>query len=95
MNFRFREPSCRVFDDNVGIVNAYDMFVDVTKEGKGTNHSWFHSFLSDGDASSAARAVLFASGEQRPQHTSIVVGERNRGNVGTVLKLSRFIAMLR
>ena len=29
-----RQPSCRVYSDTVGIVNAYDMFVGVTKEGK-------------------------------------------------------------
>ena len=34
MNFSFRQPSCRVFGDNVGIVNAYDMFVGQTKDGK-------------------------------------------------------------
>jgi len=43
--------------------------------------------LIDGAASSAARAVLFASCEQRPQYTSIVVGERNRSHVWTALKL--------
>jgi hypothetical protein len=39
-----------------------------------------------GDPSSAARAVLFTS-DERPQHTSIVDGERNSGHVGTVLEL--------
>src|ERR1700756_5094407 len=34
MSFVFRQPSCRVFNDNVGIVNAYDMFMGVTKDGK-------------------------------------------------------------
>ncbi len=34
MNFGFRQPSCRVFDDNVGIVNAYDAFTGVAKDGK-------------------------------------------------------------
>ena len=34
MNFGFRQPSCRVFNDNVGIVNAYDAFTGVTKDGK-------------------------------------------------------------
>ena len=33
-SFGFRQPSCRVYDDNVGIVNAYDMFVGATKDGK-------------------------------------------------------------
>ena len=33
-SFGFRQPSCRVYSDNVGIVNAYDMFMVVTKEGK-------------------------------------------------------------
>src|ERR1700746_3878620 len=30
----FRQPSCRVYGDTVGIVNAYDMFMGATKEGK-------------------------------------------------------------
>ena len=34
MNFGFRQPSCRVFDDTTGIVNAYDMFTGVTTDGK-------------------------------------------------------------
>ncbi len=34
MNFGFRQPSSRVFNDNTGIVNAYDTFTGVTKEGK-------------------------------------------------------------
>jgi uncharacterized protein (TIGR02246 family) len=34
MNFSFRHPSCRVFNDTTGIVNAYDMFTGVTKDGK-------------------------------------------------------------
>jgi uncharacterized protein (TIGR02246 family) len=34
MNFGFRQPSCRVFNDDVGIVNAYDTFTGVTKDGK-------------------------------------------------------------
>ena len=33
-NFGFRQPSCRVYGDTVGIVNAHDMFMGVTKEGK-------------------------------------------------------------
>jgi uncharacterized protein (TIGR02246 family) len=33
-NFGFRQPSCRVFNDTTGIVNAYDMFTGVTKDGK-------------------------------------------------------------
>ena len=33
-SFGFRQPSCRVYNDNVGIVNAYDMFVGATKDGK-------------------------------------------------------------
>jgi len=33
-SFGFRQPSCRVYDDNVGIVNAYDSFVGATKDGK-------------------------------------------------------------
>src|ERR1700756_5693541 len=34
MSFGFRQPSCRVYNDNVGIVNAYDMFMGATKDGK-------------------------------------------------------------
>jgi len=34
MNFGFRHPSCRVFNDTTGIMNAYDMFTRVTKDGK-------------------------------------------------------------
>ena len=34
MSFSFRQPSCRVFNDNTGIVNAYDTFTGVTKDGK-------------------------------------------------------------
>ncbi len=34
-SFGFRQPSCRVYGDTVGIVNAYDMFMGVTKDGKG------------------------------------------------------------
>ena len=33
-SFGFRQPSCRVYGDTVGIVNAYDMFTGVTKDGK-------------------------------------------------------------
>jgi uncharacterized protein (TIGR02246 family) len=34
MSFGFRQPSCRVYNDTVGIVNAYDMFMGSTKDGK-------------------------------------------------------------
>jgi uncharacterized protein (TIGR02246 family) len=33
-SFGFRQPSCRVYNDMVGIVNAYDSFVGATKDGK-------------------------------------------------------------
>ena len=33
-SFGFRQPSCRVYNDTVGIVNAYDHFMGMTKEGK-------------------------------------------------------------
>jgi ketosteroid isomerase-like protein len=33
-SFGFRQPSCRVYGDAVGIVNAHDMFTGVTKDGK-------------------------------------------------------------
>jgi len=33
-SFGFRQPSCRVYNDIVGIVNVYDMFTAVTKDGK-------------------------------------------------------------
>jgi ketosteroid isomerase-like protein len=34
ISFGFRQPSCRVYNDIVGIVNAYDMFTGATKDGK-------------------------------------------------------------
>mgnify|MGYP003394522984 CR=1 FL=1 len=34
MNFGLRQLSCRVFNDNTGIANAYDTFTGVTKDGK-------------------------------------------------------------
>ncbi len=34
MSFGFRQPSCRVLSDTTGIVNAYDSFTGVTKDGK-------------------------------------------------------------
>jgi uncharacterized protein (TIGR02246 family) len=33
-SFGFRQPSCRVYGDTVGIVNAHDVFTGVTKEGR-------------------------------------------------------------
>ena len=33
-SFSFRQPSCRMYSDEVGIVNAHDMFTGVTKDGK-------------------------------------------------------------
>ena len=33
-SFGFRQPSCRVYGDTVGIVNTHDMFTGVTKDGK-------------------------------------------------------------
>jgi uncharacterized protein (TIGR02246 family) len=33
-NFSFRQLSCRVFHDNVGVANAYDTFTGATKDGK-------------------------------------------------------------
>ena len=33
-SFGFRQPSCRVYGNTVGIVNAHDMFTGVTKDGK-------------------------------------------------------------
>src|SRR5215510_3879704 len=33
-SFGFRQLSCRVFNDNTGIANAYDTFTGVTKDGK-------------------------------------------------------------
>jgi hypothetical protein len=41
----------------------------------------FSQVLSKGVALSAARAVLFASGEQRPQHTSVLICERKSSHV--------------
>jgi uncharacterized protein (TIGR02246 family) len=34
LTFGFRQPSCRVFNDDVGIFNSYDTFTGVTKDGK-------------------------------------------------------------
>ena len=34
MSFAFRQPSCRVLNETTGIVNAYDSFTGVTKDGK-------------------------------------------------------------
>jgi uncharacterized protein (TIGR02246 family) len=33
-SFGFRQPSCRVYNETVGIVNAYDMFMGATKDGR-------------------------------------------------------------
>jgi ketosteroid isomerase-like protein len=33
-SFGFRQPSCRMHSNEVGIVNAHDMFTGVTKDGK-------------------------------------------------------------
>jgi uncharacterized protein (TIGR02246 family) len=33
-SFGFRQPSFRIYGDTAGIVNAYDMFTGVTKDGK-------------------------------------------------------------
>ena len=33
-SFSFRQPSCRVYNDTVGIVNAYDTFMGATKDGR-------------------------------------------------------------
>jgi len=34
MSFGFRQPSYRVFNGSTGIMNAYDSFFGVTKDGK-------------------------------------------------------------
>lgn len=34
MNFDLRQLSCRVFNDDTGIANAYDTFTGVMKDGK-------------------------------------------------------------
>ena len=34
LSFGFRQPSCRVYNDTVGIVNAYDTFMGATKDGR-------------------------------------------------------------
>src|ERR1700688_4903577 len=39
-SFGFRQPSCRVYNDTVGIVNAYDMFRGATKDGKADSRRW-------------------------------------------------------
>jgi uncharacterized protein (TIGR02246 family) len=33
-SFGFRQPSCRIYNDSVGIVNAYDTFMGATNDGK-------------------------------------------------------------
>src|ERR1700752_1568785 len=33
-SFGFRQPSCRMYGNDVGIVNAHDMFTGITKDGK-------------------------------------------------------------
>jgi uncharacterized protein (TIGR02246 family) len=33
-SFGFRQPSCRVYNDTVGIVNAYDSFIGATRDGR-------------------------------------------------------------
>ena len=33
-SFSFRQLSCRMFNDNTGVANAYDTFTGVTKDGK-------------------------------------------------------------
>ena len=33
-SFGFRQPSCRMYGDTVGIVNAHDMYTGVSKDGK-------------------------------------------------------------
>ncbi|HLZ13641.1 MAG TPA: nuclear transport factor 2 family protein [Candidatus Acidoferrum sp.] len=33
-SFGLRQPSCRMYGETVGIVNAHDMFTGVTKDGK-------------------------------------------------------------
>jgi hypothetical protein len=43
-SFGFRQPSCRAYNDNVGIVNAYEMFVGANQGREGpdaprTNHA--------------------------------------------------------
>jgi len=37
MSFGFRQPSYRVFNGSTGIMNAYDSFLGVTKDGKAQN----------------------------------------------------------
>ena len=32
--FGFRQLSCRVFNDNIGVANAYDAFTGVTQDGQ-------------------------------------------------------------
>lgn len=36
-NFAFRQLSCRVFNDNAAVANAYDTFTGVTKDGQVQN----------------------------------------------------------
>lgn len=36
ISFGFRQPSCRVYNETLGIVNAYDQYTVATKDGKAT-----------------------------------------------------------
>jgi uncharacterized protein (TIGR02246 family) len=36
-NTGFRQLSCRVFNENTGVINAYDTFTGATKDGKALN----------------------------------------------------------
>src|ERR1700752_4861375 len=39
-SFGFRQPSCRVYNDTVGIVNAYEVVRGATKAGKADTRRW-------------------------------------------------------
>ena len=38
-SFGYRQPSCCVYNDNICVVNAYDMFMGATKDGKALTFS--------------------------------------------------------
>src|SRR3989442_387212 len=73
MNFGFRQPSCRVFNDTTGIVNAYDMFTGVTKDSKvqTTHEGTYYPWTNDLGLCQTRRAV---EDRERPLLSSAACG---------------------
>src|ERR1700746_1357472 len=59
-SFGFRQPSCRVYGDTVGIVNAYDVFTGVTKDGKARSIHGRTTLVSSNRAGSGRLSALHA-----------------------------------